>query len=126
MKPVMSLALMFACVTTLRGQITAVLNRYPSRSPEIQIRNTSTVSLSAIAISMAPAAQTDGSSAPFTVFVDAAVDEATMPLLPNQTYKVPVPTRVRAGQQGGDLFEPPIVTAGIFADGATTGDAALL
>jgi hypothetical protein len=60
------------------------------------------------------------------VYVDTAIDQTAMPLAPNQEYAVPVPSRFRPGQPREDLFEPPIVTAGIFADGATTGDPALL
>jgi hypothetical protein len=60
------------------------------------------------------------------VYVDTAVDRTAMPLVPNQEYTVPVPSRFRPGQPREDLFEPPIVTAAIFADGSTTGDPALL
>jgi len=75
---------------------------------------------------MAPVAQDAPDSAPLVVYVDTAIDQTAMPLLPNQEYAVPVPSRFRPGQPQEDLFEPPIVTAGIFADGATTGDTALL
>jgi hypothetical protein len=68
-------------------------------------------------------------------YVDTAIEtdrlvshhlQTAMPLLPNEKYIVPVPTRRRPGQPGEDLFETPIVTAGIFAGGTTTGDPALL
>jgi len=61
------------------------------------------------------------------VYVDTAIDQTAMPLLANQEYAVPVAESASGrGQPQEDLFEPPIVTAGIFADGATTGDTALL
>ena len=135
MKSVISLASALVCAFSLNAEITAVLNRFPARSPEIEIRNNSTVSLTAFAISMAPKAQDGVHSAPFMMYVDTTVDtdrlvsyrlKTTMPLLPNQEYAVPVPTRLRPAQPREDLFEPPIVTAGVFADGTTTGDAVLL
>jgi len=60
------------------------------------------------------------------VYMDTAVDTMATPLLPNQERTVPVPIRFRPEGPVEDLFEQPIVTAGIFADGTTTGDAALL
>ena len=126
MKTVISLASVLACAFSLNAQITAVLNRFPTHSPEIEIRNNSAVSLAAFAISMAPVAQGAAISAPFIVFVDMAVDQSEMPLPPNQAYTVPVPARSRPGQPREDLFQPPIVTAGVFADGTTTGDATVL
>jgi hypothetical protein len=126
MKTVISMAPLLACAFSLNAQITATLNRFPARSSEIGIRNNSAVSLAAFAIGMAPVAQDAPNSAPLLVYVDTAVDQTAMPLLPSQEYTVPVPSRFRPGQPGEDLFEPPIVTAAIFADGATTGDAALL
>lgn len=125
MKPFIPLASILVCICPLNAQITAVLNKFPARSPEIAIRNNSTVSLAAFAISMAPVVQ-DINSAPLMVYVDAVVDQTTMPLPPTQEYTVPVPARLRPGQRMEDLFEPPVMTAGIFVDGATTGDAALL
>jgi hypothetical protein len=126
MKTVISVAALLACAFSSNAQITAVLNRFPARSSEIRIRNNSAVSLAAFAIGMAPMAQDAPISAPLLVYVDTAVDQTVMPLLPNQEYTVPVPGRFRPGQPREDLFAPPIVTAGIFADGATTGDPALL
>jgi hypothetical protein len=104
------------------AQITAVLNQPANRAPEVEIRNDSGVGLSAFAITMAPT-DADG---PFVFFVDAAVDPGPMPLLPNQKYSVPIPSRYRRGQAPEALYGPPIVTAGVLADGTTTGDAALL
>jgi len=84
---------------------------------------------------MAPVAKGAPNSSPLLVYVDTAVDtdpllshgpNAAMPLLPNQRYLVPVPSGLRPGQPRVDLYEPPIVTAGVFADGSTTGDPALL
>jgi hypothetical protein len=134
MKTAISLAAL-AFAFSLNAQITAVLKRFPTRSPEVEVRNNSAVSLTAFAISMAPIAQGAAGSAPFMVYVDTAVDtdrlvsyqlKPAMPLLPDREYAVPVPTRLRPGQPRQDLFESPILTAGVFADGTTTGDADLL
>lgn len=128
MKAFSKLASVLACAFSLNAQITAVLNRFPNRSPEIEIRNDSTVNLTAFAISMAPMAQDDADSAPFLVYVDTAVDtgRTAIPLLPNQKYGVPVPGRLLPGHAMEDLYKPPVVTAAVFADGTAAGDATLL
>ena len=125
MKTVISLAPIFACAFSLGAQITATLNRIPNGGPEIRIRNSSTVNLVAFAIRMNPVDRSTPNNAPLMVYVDTAID-ATTPLLPDQERTLPVPTRRRAGQPAEDLFEQPIITAGILADGTTTGDAGLL
>src|SRR5260370_26006854 len=125
MKAVISLASVLACAFSLNAQITAVIKRFPARSPEIEIRNNSTVSLTAFAIG----------TPPLMLYVDTAVAtdplvshllNTTMPLLPNQRYAIPLPARSRSRPPLEDLSEPPIVTSGVFADGTTTGDPALL
>jgi len=122
-------------VVSLNAQVMAILNRFPARSSEIEIRNNSTVTLMAFAVSMVPIQQGNADSPPFIVFVDAVVSTdrissphqlgAAMPLPPNQKCVVPVAEMVRGGRRL-DLYEPPITLAGVFADGSTTGDAALL
>jgi len=126
MKTVISVASILACAFSLSAQITATLNRLPIGSPEIRIRNNSAVSLAAFAIRMDPVVRSDADNAPLMVYMDTAVDTMATPLLPNQERTVPVPIRFRPEGPVEDLFEQPIVTAGIFADGTTTGDAALL
>lgn len=64
MKAFFQLAPVLACVFSLHAQVTAVLNRFPARSPEIVVRNNSAVNLTALAVSMAPA-QSSAFSAPF-------------------------------------------------------------
>src|SRR5262245_31014110 len=127
MKNVISVASALAYAFSLHAQVTAILNKFPARSPEIEIQNDSTASLMAFAVSMASVAS---DSPQFVVFVDTAVDtdrlashdlRRAMPLLPNQKYIVPVPSRLRPGQAREEFFEPPIVIAGVFADGTTTG-----
>ena len=124
MRTVISVASVLACAFSLDAQITATLNRLPS--PEIRIRNNSPVSLAAFAIRMNPLVRSNADNAPLMVYVDTAVDTVATPLLPNQERTVPVPIRIRPERPVDDLFEQPILTAGIFTDGTTTGDAALL
>jgi len=134
MKILFKLAPVLAFAFSLDAQITAVLKRSPARGTEVEIRNDSTVNLTAFAVSMSPVKGADDSN-PFLVYVDSAVDtdrlagrfqlQTAMPLPPNQEYGVGVPDQLRAGQRV-DLFEPPIVTAAVFADGTTAGDPALL
>jgi hypothetical protein len=135
MKNILKLAAVLGCAFSLHAQITAVLKRFPARGPEVEIRNDSTVNLTAFAIRMAPAPQA-ADPAPLLVYVDTAVDmdrsampyELTraMPLAPGEEYGVAVPDRLREGRIREDLFVPPIPTAAVFADGTTAGDPALL
>ena len=127
----------FACAYSLDAQVAVVLNRLNDGWPEIEIQNNSSVNLTAFAVSMLPRPEVDANTRPFIVFVDAAFDtdrviiipiphprEAVVPLPPNEKYTVPVTVGFRGGRMV-DLFEPPVISA-IFADGSTTGDAALL
>jgi len=118
----------------LQAQVTAVLNRFSARSPEIVIRNTSDKTITAFVVSMDPVSESDSNSPPFIRFVDTLVDSdqistpfqtGTMPLPPNETYTVPVPEILRAGRRV-DLYQSPIAIAALFADGTSTGDAVLL
>jgi hypothetical protein len=135
MKAFLKLASVLVWAFSLNAQITAVLDRFPARSPEIVIRNNSEVNLTAFAVSMAPVAQSPADSASFVVYVDTAVDtdrlavsyrlNAAMPLAPSQEYAVPVIARFQDGRWV-DLFRPPIATAAVFVDGTIAGDPALL
>ena len=122
MKTVISVALL-ACAFSLNGQITATVKSVPEGS-QISIRNDAAVSLAAFAISVKLA---DGASdAPLVIYVDSAIETA-QPVLPNEERVVAERRMLlRAGSEPSAIFEPPIVTAGIFGDGATTGDEALL
>lgn len=135
MKILFKFASVLACAFSLDAQTTAVLKRSPARGSEIEIRNDSTVNLTAFAVSMAPAKHSAEDVAPFLVYVDSAVDagqpavryqpQTAMPLPPNQAYGVAVPDLLRAGQRA-DLYELPVISAAVFADGTTAGDPALL
>ncbi len=56
MRTALRLSLVFAYGLSLHAQVTASLNRFRDRSPEIAIRNDSAMDLTAFAVAMAPAA----------------------------------------------------------------------
>jgi hypothetical protein len=114
-----------ACTASLHAQITVTLNRPAAQPPEVEIRNDSTLALSAFAISM-PARPEEAEGGPFVAFFDAAVDSAPMPLATGRKYSVPLPSRYRKGQAPQPFHTPPVTSAAIFADGTTTGDSTLL
>jgi hypothetical protein len=140
MKTVILVASALACALSLDAQIATTLNRLPDGSTEIRIRNNSDVSLTAFALSanvvgVGQAAFT-ATHAPLVAYYDPAVGPAPEPLLPNQERALP-PTKIMCIMPSRNLslaltssdfceLAQPIVTAGIFADGSTTGDAALL
>jgi hypothetical protein len=138
MKTVISLVFALACVLSLNAQIAATLTPLPDGSNEIAIKNNGSASLVAFAI-VAHRKTGDGLSGslashfadvPAKFYFDSATDAATKPLLPNEQRTVAQNTVImdRAPAPGRHfiLFDEPIVTAGIFADGATTGDPVLL
>jgi hypothetical protein len=116
-----------ACAMPLDAQLSAVLNHVAGRPPEVEIRNDSALNLTAFAIRMEPVDQSAENPAPFVFFLDATVDrDRPMPLTPRGTYGIAVPARIRRAQAPESLYRAPIVTAGIFADGTTTGEASLI
>jgi hypothetical protein len=124
MKALISAAVLLACASSLESQILATLKHSPAGPPEVRIRNKAAVSLAAFAIGMNPSRDSDDRT-PFLVFRDAVIDE-TAPVEPDHERTVPVTFRSRPGRPIEDLFEQPIITAGILADGTSTGDAVLL
>ena len=140
MKTVTLVASVLACAFSLDAQITTTLNSRPDGSTEIRMRNNSAVSLAAFAISVNYVTRSSANNDPLMVWVDPAIDSfpaipaitiyprqmATGPLLPNQEFTwLPERMLVVNPKTEKPLFEQPIA-AGIFADGTTSGDAALL
>jgi hypothetical protein len=112
----------------LDAQITARINRLPGGTEEIRIRNNSAISLVAFVVtvkqvSVSHAAGAEHGVAYFDAIEPDAIGPPTGPLLPSEER---VAMDRIYGSPGRHFFEEPIVTAGIFADGTTTGDAALL
>jgi hypothetical protein len=127
MKATIFLAGLWVWTGSLDAQITATLRQAGNRPPEVEVRNDSADAMIAFAIRMEPRADAgEAQRTPFVAFFDAAVDQGPMPLSANQRYGVPLPSRYRLGQGPEALAVPPIVSAAIFADGSTSGDAVLL
>jgi hypothetical protein len=119
-------ASILACVFSLDAQITAILNHLPDGQDEVRIRNDAATNLVAV---VATVKQTpfsaSASTAPLVVYSDPLIELATKSLPSGEERVVMVRGfRDRSGKRY-PLLEP-IVTAGVFADGTTTGDTALL
>src|SRR4051794_30717613 len=90
---------------------------------EVRVRNRGAVSVAAFAIALNPSQKGDEVS-PFVAFFDTIVDR-TEPLQQDEERTVPVLLRLRPGTRLEEVFELPIITAGILTDNTTTGDAVL-
>jgi hypothetical protein len=136
MKTVISVASVLACAFSLNAQITATLKTLPDGSNEIRIRNDAAVTLSAYVVSAQMhlvGARNVSRKLPLQLlYADSLVDVAAMPLLPNEERALPsdfLRLRVEpppAPRPPYGVFEQPIVTAGILADGTVIGDTGLI
>ena len=129
MKTVISAACLLACAYSLDAQITAIVKPLPDGPEEIIVRNDAAVSLVAYAVSVK--ISNGASDAPDVGYVDSVLDLTTTPLSPTQERVAPAGAITGRLVNGKVVFAPtrvqlPIVTAGIFADGTTSGDAELL
>lgn len=131
MKTLIPAVSVLACVFSLDAQITATLKPLPGRSDVIIIRNDSAVSLVAYAISVKIGGR--ASDAPILEYVDSEIDTAEVALLPTQEHAITPAFGVPSSRStnGKMIYSPAhyewlVVTAGIFADGTTSGDAELL
>lgn len=126
MKTVILLASAFALALSLDAQISVTTNRVsnvPGGGEEVRIRNDSARSLVAFAV-YAKRVNYSGAvnDAAQTMFSDSMEPE-TKPLRAGEERTVMARGPVLPGKH---FFEMPIITAGIFEDGTTTGDTALL
>ena len=141
MKAGTAVASVLACGFVLDAQIAVTLNSLPDGSHQIKLRNNSAMSLVAFGIAAKQVTRSAATSnTPFVVYSDPLIDpavrfaseplpQATQPLLPGEERVVEgliMGGRIRTPVFGKRVFEEPIVAAGIFDDGTTTGDAALL
>jgi hypothetical protein len=127
MRTAISVVSVLACAFSLDAQITATLNPLPNGSTAIRIRNNSATSLVAFVVTVKQSPWSAfASNAPFVVYSDPLIEPAARPL-PASAERV-VMTEGFHDPSGRRLvaLEEPVVAAGILADGATTGDAALL
>ena len=137
MKTAILFASLYISALSLDAQITTTMNPRPDGTTEIRLRNTSTATLAAFAISVSYSTRAHATNDPLIVWVDPALDPfrgptrhqsqlANRPLLPNQEFTwLPERMLVVTEKSGKPLFEQPIAAA-IFADGTTAGNAALL
>ena len=132
MRIVISVACVLACAFSVNAQVKATLNRLPGDATEIRIRNNSPVSLAAFGLGLHYVHGCAQNNAPLMVYVDPVIDTGVRPLPPSQERTVAPEHMVLGCFTNGKivlrfpLFEEPIVTAGIFSDGTTTGDEVLL
>jgi len=135
MKSVTVTSFALACVLSLNAQITAFLKPLPDGSNEVRIRNDAAISVEAFAIrtnetdvvEFERSKRPNRPDAPSTAYVDSIIDEAPARLAPREERVVEEGGVVQwEGQKVVLTHTLPIVTAGIFADGTTSGDAELL
>jgi len=131
MKTLISAVSVLACVFSLNAQITAIVKPLPNRSDVIVVRNDGAVSLVAYAISVRLA--NEAGVPPILEYVDSEIDTSAVPLLPTREQMITPAFGVPSSRStnGRMIYRPAhyqwlVVTAGIFADGATSGDAELL
>ncbi len=142
MKTVVTVASVLAYAFSLDAQITTALKHLPDGLDEVRIRNNSATSLVAFVVSVKQVPRSAGSpldlgasNVPFVVYSDPLIEPGARPLPAGEERLATVsgaapgldpPGRRLLPPSGRRLLEDSIVTAGIFADGTTTGDAALL
>jgi len=122
----MKITLVTACLLAgacmLPAQISTKLDRLPGGLEQIQVRNESKADLVALVVRGKQLTRSpEEPSGPSFIFLDALESDwdALAPGEERALKKVP--------EWGGRrVFEEPIVAAGIFADGSTAGDPALL
>jgi hypothetical protein len=104
-----------------------MLNRLPDGTDEVKIRNNSATSLVAFVVTVKQVPlSANASNAPFVMYSDPLIEPAASPLPAGEERVVRVMRFAGPGGKIRRLFDEPVVAAGIFADGTTTGDAVLL
>jgi len=131
-------ALSFLCTFSLWAQIATNLHTLPDGSTEVRLRNNSTVNLEAFAIRVSYVTPSSSNNTPIIMYIDPKIDslpainryaqqKTAGPVLPGHEFAV-IPEYMLVVNRKSEkpLLQQPIITAGIFAGGATTGDKALL
>jgi len=133
MKTAISLASLFACalsldVQILDAQISATLMHASNGLDQLRVRNDSPKNLEASVIFAKRVPRSPNSvDTPFVVYSDPLIEPAAKPLLAGEErLAISMGMNPGVSNPGTRFFEEPIVAAGIFADGGTTGDAALV
>ena len=128
MNSIISVGALLTWAFSLHAQVNARLDPLPDGSTQIRITNDAVVDLTAFAIRVK---ETNGvfEGGRLIAYADSAIDAVAAPVLPHQQRLVEDGRRFvmpRNGRGTWAVFEQPIITAGIFADGSTSGDATLL
>jgi hypothetical protein len=129
MKAALRIAMLFAFCCLANAQIAATVNRLSDGTNQITIRNAGAMPLAAFAVSLELIGERlelgPQSLGPLDAYYDPATDFVTDPLLPNQERSLrPMKIFCKAPRNACE-FKPPLA-AGIYSDGSTTGDRALL
>ncbi len=130
-----SVASFLLCAFALHGQIAATLNRLPNSIDEIIIRNNSANNLVAFGVTAKQVPMSSATStAPLVVYSDTLIDSEMKPLgateeriVLRRGIRYSEPARAESSRPSPrHTLEEPINVAGIFDNGTTTGDAALV
>lgn len=124
MNVLVAVMMVTACASCLESQIIASPAQSASGVAEVKVRNGGPVGVVALAVAMNPL-ESSKDAGQFVAFFDS-VFEKTEPLEPDHERTIPVLLRLRPRIQIGEVFELPIITAAILADGSSAGDAVLL
>jgi hypothetical protein len=125
-KTVISVVSVLALAFALDAQISVTTNRLnsvPGGGEEVRIRNASSNSLVAFAVYAKRLNYSGAVNDAAQVMFSDSMEPETNPLPPGEEVVVMARGPIVPGKH---FFEEPIITAGIFADGTTTGDTALL
>ena len=129
MNTLRSAALLFTLALSCNAQISTTLNRLPDGMDEVKIRNGSTTSIVAFVVIVKVLPRNGNSiNAPFVAYSDTLIEPTVKPLEANEE-RIVVRRGVPRGRKDpvvARLFGEPITAAGIFADGTTFGDSALV
>jgi hypothetical protein len=137
-----TLLLVFS-VLQVQAQIAPSLSKLENGRTLVRLKNTATAPLVAFAVRVTSIDAESGKRSPQELFIDSAVEtvpvaehggpkQVTLPLPPGEEYSflpshfIPAPLNRSRAPAVLPSFEPDVLTAGIFADGTTTGDGALL
>lgn len=127
MKIGIAVASLLACGFSLDGQISATLQHLPDGSDEVRIRNNSAISLVAFVVTAKQALQSGAEGdAPIVLYSDPLIEPTSLPLPASEERLVLSQIFQDRFGKRHRVVEEPIVTAGILADGTTTGDPVLL
>jgi hypothetical protein len=130
MKTVSSMAFLLVTAFTSDAQITTSLNLLPNGTAEVRLRNDSHTSLIAYVVAVKQLARNrDNLNAPFIAYFDPLIEPTVTPVAPGEERLIvsrrPIPKRTN-DPSVASVVDEPMPAAGIFADGATFGDAALI